>query len=90
MLMEKWYVYKHYIPDIFVPLCWGESLLEFDTEEAAREFVRVAEQELGLDSEDVVIENIKYFDIENAILNATYLRACAKDDHTFLRDIREG
>ena len=89
--MEKWYVYKHYIPDNFVPLYWGEKLLEFDTKEAAEDFLVVAKDELSFDFdlEDVVIKNVVHFNTEDEILNAIYLRVRAGDDYNFLYDIRE-
>lgn len=87
--MEKWYVYKHYIPDIFVPLYWDDKLLEFDTKDAAEDFLAVAKDELGLELDDVVIKNVAHFNTEDEILNVTYLRVCAGDDYNFLYDIRE-
>lgn len=87
--MEKWYVYKHYIPDIFVPLYWGDKLLEFDTKDAAEDFLAVAKDEIGLELDDVVIKNVVHFNTEDEILNATYLRVCVGDDYNFLYDIRE-
>lgn len=87
--MEKWYVYKHYIPDIFIPLYWDDKLLEFDTKEAAEDFLAVAEDEVGLELDDVVIKNIVYFNTADEILNTTYLRVCAGDDYDFLYDVRD-
>ena len=87
--MKKWYVYKHYIPDIFVPLYWDDKLLEFDTKDAAEDFLAVAKDEVGFELDDVVIKNVIHFNTKDEILNATYLRVCAGDDYDFLYDIRE-
>lgn len=87
--MEKWYVYKHYAPDVFVPLYWDDKILEFNSEEAAKDFIEIADKELGFDFKDVVIESIVHFNTEDGVLNATYLRVCAGDDHDFLYDISE-
>ena len=87
--MEKWYVYKHYIPDIFVPLYWDDKLLECDTKDAAEDFLAVAKDEVGFELDDVVIKNVIHFNTKDEILNATYLRVCAGDDYDFLYDIRE-
>lgn len=87
--MEKWYAYKHYIPDIFIPLYWDDKLLEFDTKEAAEDFLAVAKDEVGLELDDVVVKNIVYFNTADEILNATYLRVCAGDDYDFLYDVRD-
>jgi hypothetical protein len=82
-------VYKHYIPDIFVPLYWDDKLLEFDTKDAAEDFLAVAKDEVGLELDDVVVKNVAHFNTKDEILNATYLRVCAGDDYDFLYDIRE-
>ena len=87
--MEKWYVYKHYIPDIFIPLYWHDKLLEFDTKDAAEDFLTVAKDEVGFELDGVVIKSVAHFNTKDEILNATYLRVCAGDDHDFLYDIRE-
>lgn len=70
----KWYVYKKYMVDIYIPLCWDKYLLEFDTEEAAKDFIKVADEELGFDFKDVVITTNIYFKATTPIMNATFYR----------------
>lgn len=89
--MEKWYVYKHFAPDIYIPLYWEDKLLEFNTKDAAKDFIKIAKNELGFDFEDVVIEKVEHFKTKDEILNATYLRVRAgyggiKD---YLYDVRD-
>ena len=89
--MEKWYVYKKYMVDTYIPLFWDGYLLEFNTEEAARDFIAVADRELGFDFRDVVVTTNVYFKTETPILNATFYRIRAgyggiKD---YLYDVRD-
>jgi hypothetical protein len=87
----KWYVYKKYAVDTYIPLFWDGYLLEFNTEEAARDFIAVADRELGFDFENVVVTTNVYFKTETPILNATFYRIRAgyggiKD---YLYDVRD-
>lgn len=45
---NKWYIYKKYGVDTYIPMLWGENILQFDTKEAAEDFMAVAHRELGL------------------------------------------
>ena len=89
--MEKWYVYKKYMIDTYVPLFWDKYLLEFDTEEAAKDFIKVADEELGFDFKDVVITTNVYFKTATPILNATYyrIRAGVGGIKDYLYDVRD-
>lgn len=89
--MEKWYIYKKYMFDTYIPLFWDEYLLEFDTKESAEDFIAVAQRELNFDFTNVEIKNTVHFSGSVQFMNATNYRIRAgfggiKD---YLYDIRK-
>lgn len=87
----KWYIYKKYGIDCYIPMLWGENILEFDTKEAAEDFMTVAQRELGFKLDKIVIDNVAWFNSELPRFNATFYRFESRvGGHDYLRDIREG
>lgn len=87
---NKWYVYKKYGIDCYVPLCWGDNVLEFDSKEAAEDFVRVMCDELGFRGDRVVYDNIAWFYTELPVFNATHYRFGRRvGGNDYLVDVRK-
>lgn len=86
----KWYIYKCYNTDIYIPLYWEDCILEFNTEDAAWEFLEAAKQELGFNINGVVVKSEVYFKTKDETINATYLRVRAASEKVreHLYDIR--
>lgn len=86
----KWYIYKCYNTNIYIPLYWDNYILEFNTEDAAWEFLEVAKQELDFNINGVVIKSEVYFKTKDGTINATYLRvrAASEKARECLYDIR--
>lgn len=89
--MEKWYVYKKYMADTYIPLFWDGYLLEFNTEEAARDFIESAVKELDFNFDNVLVTTNIYFNTETPILNATFyrIRAGYGGIRDYLYDVRD-
>ena len=73
----KWYIYKKYWPDIYVPLCWDKYVLEFDTEESAKDFVAKSVTEMLFEDTDITYDQIAYFSVNTETMNATFYRVRA-------------
>lgn len=88
---NKWYIYKKYGADTYIPMLWGEKILQFDTKEAAEDFMAIAHRELGFKLDKIVIDNVAWFNSELPRFNATFYRFESRvGGHDYLRDIREG
>ena len=86
----KWYIYKKYGIDTYIPMLWGENILEFDTKEAAEDFMAVVHRGLGFKFDKIVIDNVAWFNSEFPRFNATFYRFESRvGGHDYLRDIRE-
>ena len=87
---NKWYIYKKYGVDIYIPMLWGEKILQFDTREAAEDFMAVAHKELGFKLDKIVYDNVAWFSSDYPIFDATFFRFMSRiDGHDFLYDIRK-
>ena len=87
---SKWYVYKKYGVDTYIPMLWGENILQFDTKEAAEDFMAVAHRELGFKLDKIVYDNVAWFNSEYPIFNATFYRFESRvGGHDYLRYIGE-
>ena len=87
---SKWYIYKKYGVDTYVPMLWGENILQFDTREAAEDFMAVAHRELGFKLDKIAYDNVAWFNSDYPIFDATFFRFKSRiDGHDFLYDIRK-
>lgn len=87
---NKWYIYKKYGVDTYIPMLWGETILEFDTKESAEDFMAVVHRELGFKLDKIIIDNVVWFNSEFPRFNATFYRFESRvGGHDYLRDIRE-